>query len=873
MATTTIGELLLHMTTEGDRQVITALQRVIRQTDNARRSVKGFGSNTSMTSSISSSFNKVLGKMAVAFAALNIIGKVNDALGYFVDKIGEGIKRGMKYNTELEYTRAAIKALVGSEKEANILTEKMIKLAAETPFATEDYAKATKTLLGYGVAQDEVLPTMKMLGNIAMGDKVAFSRLALAFGQVTAKGKLQAEEVRQMVNQGFNPLKFIAEETGIKMSDLQDKMRAGEISAEMVNKAFQRATTGTGRFANTMEALSSTYKGQKEKIEEYGDIFWGKVTRPLYDFMASNVLPRLLTGIKWLTGHVETFYAAMGRAVVKVKALAKAFLSGDYDSIYEILKKIVPDSLKDKVMNLTIIVAKFRMALKWMKDRAVEAFGYLQEKTGLSVQYLKEAFMSRAIPAIKALIDTIASIDPEPFLNAFNSMLSLYRSIEPYLKTFTKYMIDLFVDKIVGIITNTEKFSGKIGKIVDAVVLVAGKMKDFYWNVLKIFIDAFNDFDFEVIITAWNRLKESLAPLEPLFKALAVVLGVVYAALKSVQTGALVGIIGALDNFIAMLLNVLTVVASFATIMLGLFTGNFKKVKQGFSNLDKACTDIFNNFIDGVLDLVVGFVKGVIGWFENLYQTLVGGSIVPDLVNGIIRWFGKLPGKLLGIAKSVSSGVTGKFKNMGSNVVTAVGSLQSKVKNKFSNMKSSVKDKVSTMKSSVSSKFKGLKDSVISSAKSIYSGVKERFNKLKSINLFSAGKNVLGTFISGINSKVSSLSSSLSGAASKIKSFLGFSSPTEEGPGRYADEWMPNLFEMLKKGIIQGKKKLEFAMKYTSTALMPQVSSVPTGGTTTNNNTPITVNVYADSLTNGRSVGKELVKELNQLGIITHKGI
>jgi hypothetical protein len=48
------------------------------------------------------------------------------------------------------------------------------------------------------------------------------------------------------------------------------------------------------------------------------------------------------------------------------------------------------------------------------------------------------------------------------------------------------------------------------------------------------------------------------------------------------------------------------------------------------------------------------------------------------------------------------------------------------------------------------------------------------------------------------------LKDSLKSAGQKIKNFLGFSSPTKEGPGREADKWAPNFMEMFRKGIVQG---------------------------------------------------------------------
>ncbi len=63
------------------------------------------------------------------------------------------------------------------------------------------------------------------------------------------------------------------------------------------------------------------------------------------------------------------------------------------------------------------------------------------------------------------------------------------------------------------------------------------------------------------------------------------------------------------------------------------------------------------------------------------------------------------------------------------------------------------------------------------------------------------GKNLMSNITDGIKSKVNSVKTAVSNAASAIKDFLGFSSPTREGPGRDADRWAPNLMRMYAQGI------------------------------------------------------------------------
>lgn len=54
---------------------------------------------------------------------------------------------------------------------------------------------------------------MKMLGDIAMGNKDRLASLSLSFSQVKATGFLMGQDLLQMVNVGFNPLEAISRKT------------------------------------------------------------------------------------------------------------------------------------------------------------------------------------------------------------------------------------------------------------------------------------------------------------------------------------------------------------------------------------------------------------------------------------------------------------------------------------------------------------------------------------------------------------------------------------------------------------------------------------------------------------------------------------
>lgn len=54
--------------------------------------------------------------------------------------------------------------------------------------------------------------------------------------------------------------------------------------------------------------------------------------------------------------------------------------------------------------------------------------------------------------------------------------------------------------------------------------------------------------------------------------------------------------------------------------------------------------------------VVAGALNAIFGWFKWLFDVLLGHSVIPDIVNGITRWFGSLPGRVIGLFASMASG-------------------------------------------------------------------------------------------------------------------------------------------------------------------------------------------------------------------------
>lgn len=243
-------------------------------------------------------------------------------------------KMGIDFNAQMEQYQASFKVLLGNGKAAAKHISELKKMAAKTPFEMGDLASASQTLLAFGDDADKVQGHLKMLGDISLGNKEKFNGLALVLGQVQSQGKLMGQDLLQMINAGFNPLKVISEETGESMSSLKDKMAKGQISFEDVAHAMEVATSKGGQFYNGLEEQSKTFSGQMSTLKDNLKSLLAALTAPIFDKLKSDILPAIMSGVDWMMNHLPLVEAAIG-------AIGTALTVGFAISKFNSIKKAV----------------------------------------------------------------------------------------------------------------------------------------------------------------------------------------------------------------------------------------------------------------------------------------------------------------------------------------------------------------------------------------------------------------------------------------------------------------------------------------------------------------------------------------------------
>lgn len=168
---------------------------------------------------------------------------------------------------QMETLRTEFGVLLQDVQKGADLFEKVHQMAIATPFDDKTLAKSAKTLLAYGVAGEEVMQTLTMLGDVAGADSTKMQYLSLVYGQVMNAGRLKGDDLRQMVNWGVNPLGEIAKKRGISYSEATELMSQRQISAAEVAEAFRTMTSEGGRFFGNLEAQSKTFQGRFNRMK------------------------------------------------------------------------------------------------------------------------------------------------------------------------------------------------------------------------------------------------------------------------------------------------------------------------------------------------------------------------------------------------------------------------------------------------------------------------------------------------------------------------------------------------------------------------------------------------------------------------------
>jgi tape measure domain-containing protein len=286
-------------------------------------------------------------------AGANRIASANGTIGSSLVALGTrfagpiallaGLKGSITSSFETGRAVASLEVLTGSAQNAANMMTQLREIDAKSPLTMEASLQASRTLMSFGVSVDEVIPRLRQLGDVTGADNERFKSMALAFAQVSAAGRLQGQDLRQMIDAGFNPLQEISRKTGESLVTLKERMEAGGISSREIAEAFDSVTAKGGKFEGMMDKLGNTAAGKwgqaMSKIKQIG-IQIGDGLAPLVANIADLIIEwaPLLDPVLWILkklGQGLGFIVALVNDVTHVFKKFGAMASGEVVTLNE----------------------------------------------------------------------------------------------------------------------------------------------------------------------------------------------------------------------------------------------------------------------------------------------------------------------------------------------------------------------------------------------------------------------------------------------------------------------------------------------------------------------------------------------------------
>ena len=259
---------------------------------------------------------------------------------------------GISFNASIEQYQTSFEVMTGSAEKATQITQQLKQIAANTPFELPQLADTTQLLMNYGFTADDAMKKMQMLGDISQGSADKMTRIATAYGQMSSAGKVSLEDVKQMIEAGFNPLQEISKSTGESMASLYDRISDGSLSVDEITASMERSTSAGGKYFQSMDKQSQTLNGKISTLKDTFNEFAGKAMQGLSDVLSNTVIPAL-TGV---LSHSDEIMAVLNALLPVIVAVGSAFASWKIVNFIQDIPKMI-GSVKTAILGVNAALA------------------------------------------------------------------------------------------------------------------------------------------------------------------------------------------------------------------------------------------------------------------------------------------------------------------------------------------------------------------------------------------------------------------------------------------------------------------------------------------------------------------------------------
>lgn len=617
------------------------------------------------------------------------------------------------------------------------------------------------------------------------------------------KGYVDSETISQLLERAPEAVALLNKRLGTTSDQLEEMASSGAMSVTDLKMAFlDSATEIEAEFGNVQYSISDALTVIRSK--------WGLwlaqtnetlgITDGIGRFMVSafnkviGVLNRVRNGVSWLAdklGGVDKLFrliAITAGAAFAVFSFSK--ITSGLSAVSKLLTHINVKTLAiiAVIVLLALLVEDF---INFMQGND-SLIGSLLEKAGVDVEAVRQTIIN-AWNAIKSFL-----------LAAWDAIKKACSAIWGGIRDFFKEHGDQIKAGLVTAWNVIKSVLTTVWNVIKTVALaVFGDLQKFWQQHGEQIKNA--------LVTAWNTIQSALAGVWNVIKTVATT---IFGGLQSFWQKHGEQITQALVNVWNIIRNVLTTIWNIiSTIARAVFNG-LKKFWDTWGNtIITALTGVwevikavFGAAFDVIADLFAVFAALFSGDWGALWENVK--QLVSDIFGGIINIVSTILTAVWNVISSIFSVIWGFISGVAQNIWSAITTA-------FTNILTGITTTVTN-----------IKDAIVN-------GFTAAIDWIKSLpeQALQWGADIVTGIVDGIKGAIGAVGDAVKGVADKIKSFLGFSEP-DEGPLSDFHTYMPDMIDLMSKGITAGKEKVRKALEGVTGEMSVMASAnMVSGGT------------------------------------------
>lgn len=765
---------------------------------------------------------------SMSFMNLQMAGEMIQQLGEQITGFFEdAVSSAADFDQSIVNTTASLNANLGTVKlntgQIQAMQDAAIKMGESGFYSANQVAEAMNTMSRNGLTYQQI-----MAGGIDTVYKVA------------AANQSDIEQTANVVSDIYNEMGGIFKETGM------NAQQAAQLIGNSMTVAMHHARISMDDFMNTMKYIGPQASAMGVGIKDVASLISLLGQHAIRGTQAGTTLRTMMTNLTPVSKEAAVQMKALGMitkdgsniffdAHGKMKAMTEVqqILHDKLGALTPQMQEMAIKTIFGRyaLSGMTAIVdtapSKFQSLTAAMNNNNTMTDIMKEKSTGLGMEIQK---MNAHWETVKKTIGESLKPVVESLISGLNGMMKMWEGMSPGVKQAiivfsaisgvllvvgggflaligtigmfaTSFSAGLAAFSTIGTI-----LMGPVGIIIAAVALIGIAAYELYkhWDQVKAGLSS-----------AWNAISNTA---------------------KSVWNG--------ISSFFKQW--GITLLAIFVPVL-----GLPLLIAQHWNQIKTFASDIFNATINGIKNIW----NGAINWIKGVAQGFV--NIIVDAFKwmynhnyyfqDLVDFIKKAWDTIVKDAKTIWNGFTKILSDVWNAVKNAAEAFWNREKSGFLNIWNSIVNGAKTVWNGLTSFFSGLWRGISSATSSAWNGIKSTISSLvnAAVNALKGPFNNLGSFFSGLWGQakqwganlINMMADGIKGAASKvgnavksvassIASFLGFHSPTKEGPGSDADAWMPNMMNMFVQGVQQHAPQLQMAIGNVALGLKSGVTNM-----------------------------------------------